>query len=108
LAREWQIEPATKRAETDAFGKSLYAGIEDMDRKVVERVGEVAAARGVSRGQVALAWLLQKPAVTAPIIGATRIHHLEDAMGALSVKLSPEQIAALEERYVPHRVAGFA
>jgi aryl-alcohol dehydrogenase-like predicted oxidoreductase len=107
LAREWQTEPGTKRAATDEFGKTLYAGTEDADRKVVERVGAIAAARGLPRAQIALAWLLHKPGVTAPIVGATKPPHLEDAVGALSVKLSPEEVAALEEPYVPHPVVGF-
>ena len=78
------------------------------DRKVVESVGRVAEARGIPRAQIALAWLLHKPAVTAPIIGASKPHHLEDAVAALSVKLSPEEMSALEEHYVPHPVAGFS
>jgi 1-deoxyxylulose-5-phosphate synthase len=108
LARAWQTGPGTKRAETDEFGKTLYAKTDDADRQVVERVGAVAAARGVPYAQVALAWLLQKPAVTAPVVGATKPHHLEDAVGALAVKLAPEEVAALEEPYVPHAVAGFS
>jgi aryl-alcohol dehydrogenase-like predicted oxidoreductase len=107
LTRPWQGE-STKRTETDEFGKTLYTGAEGSDREVVERVSQVAAARGVARAQVALAWLLQKPAVTSPIIGATKPHHLEEAVGALSLKLSAEEIKALEEPYVPHRVAGFS
>jgi aryl-alcohol dehydrogenase-like predicted oxidoreductase len=74
---------------------------------VVERVGEIAAARGIPQAQVALAWLLHKQAVTAPIIGATKPHHLEDALSALAVRLSAEEVAALEAPYVPHPVAGF-
>src|SRR4051794_4755540 len=108
LARQWQDRSGTKRAETDEYGKTLYAGAEEADRRVVDRVGEVAAARGLPRAQVALAWLLHNPAVTAPIVGATKPHHLEDAAAALSVKLSPEEIAALEAPYVPHPVAGFS
>jgi 1-deoxyxylulose-5-phosphate synthase len=108
LTRGWRSEEPTKRTETDEFGKKLYSATEDADRKVVERVGEIAEARGTPRAQVALAWLLHKPAVTAPIIGASKPHHLEDAIAALSVKLSPEEIARLEEPYVPHPVAGFA
>ncbi len=107
LTRPWQAEP-TKRAETDEFGKTLYRGFEDGDRRVIERVGEIAAARGVSRAQVALAWLLQKPGVTSPIIGATKPHHLEEAVAALSLKLTPEEVASLEAPYVPHPVAGFS
>jgi aryl-alcohol dehydrogenase-like predicted oxidoreductase len=108
LTRPWETEPSTKRAGMDEYGKTLYRGAEDADRGVVERVGEVAAARGVSRAQVALAWLLQKPVVTSPIVGATKPHHLEEAVAALSVKLSAEEIASLEAPYVPHAVAGFS
>ncbi|MDQ2686684.1 MAG: aldo/keto reductase [Armatimonadota bacterium] len=108
LTRPWETEPSTKRAETDKFGKTLYAGTEDADRCVVERVGEIAEARGVPRAQIALAWLLQKPTVTAPIVGASKPHHLEDAVAALAVTLTPEEIARLEEPYVPHPVAGFS
>jgi aryl-alcohol dehydrogenase-like predicted oxidoreductase len=107
LARPWRAEP-TRRAETDEYGKVLYGRTEDADRKVVERVAEVAAARGVPMAQVALAWLLQKPGVTAPIIGASKPHHLEDAVAALSARLSPEEVAAVEEPYVPHPVLGFS
>ncbi|EWY41286.1 NADP-dependent aryl-alcohol dehydrogenase [Skermanella stibiiresistens SB22] len=107
LTRDWRNEEVTKRAETDEFGKKLYQTTEDADRKVIDRVGEIAEARGIPRAQVALAWLLHKPAVTAPIVGASKPHHLEDALGALSVKLSADEIARLEEPYVPHAVAGF-
>lgn len=97
----------TNRSETDRFGKFLYRKTEDADRAVIDRVGELAAARGVPRAQVALAWLLAKPGVTAPIVGATKPEHLADAVAALEVKLSAEDIAKLEEPYVPHAVAGF-
>jgi len=108
LARPWEDEPTTSRAGSDEFGKSLYSKTAEADRKVVERVGEVAAARGISRAQVALAWMLHKPIVTSPIIGATKPHHLEDALAALSVALSPAEIARLQEPYVPHPVLGFS
>jgi 1-deoxyxylulose-5-phosphate synthase len=108
LTRDWRSGEATKRTETDEFGKKLYSATEDADRKVIERVGTIAEARGIPRAQVALAWLLHKPAVTAPIIGASKPRHLEDAIAALSVKLSPEEMAQLEEPYVPHPVAGFS
>ena len=108
LARPWEEKSATERAGTDEFGKTLYARTEDADRIVIECVGEGCAARGVPRAQVALAWLLQKEGVTAPIVGATKPHHLEDAVAALSLKLTPEEIAKLEEPYVPHPVLGFA
>lgn len=106
LTRDW--DQATARAETDDFGKTLYAKTADADRKVVERVAEIAAKRGIPRAQVALAWLLSKSVITAPIVGATRLQHIDDAVAALSVKLTAEEIAALEAPYVPHAVAGFA
>ncbi len=108
LARPWDERANTERAGTDEFGKTLYARTEAADRAVVERLGEVAAARGVPPAQVALAWLLGKPAVTAPIVGATKPHHLEDAIAALSIKLTAEEVARLEEPYVPHPVLGFS
>jgi 1-deoxyxylulose-5-phosphate synthase len=108
LARPWDERASTERAGSDEFGKTLYASTEAADRAVVERVGEIAAARGVPRAQVALAWLLGKPAVTAPIIGATKPHHLEDAVEALSIALTAEEMARLEEPYVPHPVLGFS
>jgi aryl-alcohol dehydrogenase-like predicted oxidoreductase len=108
LARPWDERASTERAGSDEFGKTLYASTEAAERAVVDRVGEIAAARGVPRAQVALAWLLGKPAVTAPIIGATKPHHLEDAVAALSIALTPEEMARLEEPYVPHPVLGFS
>jgi aryl-alcohol dehydrogenase-like predicted oxidoreductase len=107
LARAWDAE-TTKRSETDAFAKSLYTKTADADKRVVDRLGELAEARGVARAQVALAWLLTKSAVTAPIVGATKLHHLEDAVAAVSLKLTPEEIASLEEPYVPHPVLGLS
>jgi 1-deoxyxylulose-5-phosphate synthase len=93
----------TTRAQTDAFGDSLYR---DADFAVVDRLDEVAAERGLPPAQVALAWLLHKPGVTAPILGATKPGHLEDAIAAADVALSREEIARLEEPYVPHAVSG--
>ena len=92
---------------TDEFGKTLYAKTEEADRRIVEKVGEIAKARGVPRAQIALAWVLGKPEVTAPIIGATKPHHLEDAVAALSLTLDAAEVTALEELYVPHAVTGF-
>ncbi|HNB26333.1 MAG TPA: aldo/keto reductase [Alphaproteobacteria bacterium] len=106
LTRDWNEGSA--RQQTDKFGQTLYKNVDDADRKVVERVAEIAARRGIPRAQVALAWLIQKPVITAPIIGASKPHHLTDAVAALSVDLSKEEIAALEEPYVPHAVAGFS
>jgi aryl-alcohol dehydrogenase-like predicted oxidoreductase len=105
LTRAWDEDSA--RSQSDDFGKGLYTRFADTDRQIVEHVGAVAASRGVPRAQVALAWLLHKAEVTAPIIGATKVHHLDDAVAALSLKLAPEEIARLEQAYVPHAVAGF-
>ncbi|HZP03802.1 MAG TPA: aldo/keto reductase [Terracidiphilus sp.] len=107
LARPWQSE-TTKRTETDRFGNTMYARTEEADKKVVDRLGEVAERRGIPRAQVALAWLLAKPGVTSPIVGASKPHHLEDAVAALAVHLTPEEITALEEPYIPHPVLGFS
>jgi aryl-alcohol dehydrogenase-like predicted oxidoreductase len=106
LARPWQAEK-TKRFETDQFGKILYSKTEETDRKVIDRVGEIAERRGVSRAQIALAWMLGKPAITAPIVGATKPQHLDEAVAALTLRLTPEEVAALEEPYTPHPVVGF-
>lgn len=105
LTRDW--DAVTARAETDEFGRKLFARTGDADRQVVEAVASVASARGIARAQVALAWVLAKPVVTAPIVGATKMEHLDDAVAALSVKLTAEEIAALEAPYVPHAVTGF-
>src|SRR5213595_3472874 len=107
LARAWETQSSTTRGQTDEYGKKLYSGTEKADKPVVERVGEIAKARGIPRAQIALAWLLHKPAVTAPIVGATKLHHLEEAVAALNVKLSDAEIEALEAPYVPHPIAGF-
>jgi 1-deoxyxylulose-5-phosphate synthase len=104
LARAW--DEVTERSSSDEFGKSLY--LADSDRTVVERVAQVAEARGVPMAQVALAWMYAQPVVTAPIVGATKMHHLDDAVAALDVQLTREEIATLEEPYVPHPVVGFA
>ncbi len=105
LTRPWGADPTT-RSESDVFGNSLYSKTEEADHAVVDRLGEIAEKRGIPRAQVALAWLLSRPAVTAPIVGATKSNHLEDAVAALSVRLTPEEIKALEEPYVPHPVLG--
>ncbi|MBU8918761.1 aldo/keto reductase [Bacillus sp. FJAT-29953] len=105
LTRDW-VE-TTSRSQTDEFGKTLYTSAIEADRKIVERVAELAAKREVTRAQIALAWVLQKAPVTAPIIGVTKMPHLEDAVAAISIKLTPEEVAYLEEPYVPHPVRGF-
>jgi aryl-alcohol dehydrogenase-like predicted oxidoreductase len=105
LSCDWDY--SSIRTETDeAFGR-LFAKTGEADKKVADRVAEVAKARGVPRAQIALAWLLSKPVITAPIVGATKLHHLDDAIAAIKVKLSAEEIAALEQPYVPHAVVGF-
>ncbi|MCB1701515.1 MAG: aldo/keto reductase [Pseudomonadales bacterium] len=105
LTRDW--DAATERSASDAFGNLLYDATVEADRKVVEVVAEVAAARNLPRAQVALAWVLQHADVTAPIIGATREHHLSDAVAALDVRLSEAEIGQLEAPYIPHSVVGF-
>jgi len=104
LARDWDATSA--RAETDTFGRSLYAKTADADRKVVEALAAVATRLGRPRAQVALAWLLAKSEVTAPIVGATRLEQLDDAVAALTLALGAEDIAELEAPYVPHPVLG--
>lgn len=101
LTRAW--DATTARSETDEFGKRLYR---DSDRAIVDGVAEVAEKRHISRAQVALAWLLSKPVVTAPIVGVTKPEQLADALGALEVGLTPEEIEQLEEPYEPHSIAG--
>lgn len=105
LTRDWSAE-ATLRSETDQIQKLKYDASSEMDRQIVERVAEIAEKYGASRTHIALAWLLQKEPVTAPIIGATKISHLDEAVGALAVKLTPEDVSYLEEPYVPHRIIG--
>ncbi len=105
LARDW--DATSERLRTDAFGTTLYDLSSESDRQIVARVGELAKARGVPRAQVALAWLLQKKGVTAPIVGASKPQHLDDAVAALSLHLSAEEIVKLEAPYVPHPVVGF-
>ena len=96
----------TERARTDGFGKRLYT--RDEDFMIANRVSEVAQARGIPAAQVALAWMLSKPAITAPIIGATKMQHLEDAVAAVSVSLTAEEIQRLEELYQPHPILGYS
>lgn len=98
----------TKRSETDRFGKTLYAAMADADRRVVAAVDKIAASRGLPNAQIALAWLLQNDAVTAPIVGATKMQHLEVAAASVDVKLTAEEIASLEAPYLPHPIAGFS
>ncbi len=104
LTRDW--DQTTNRSETDAFGSTLYdqdAG----DRTIAERVAEIADRRGVPRAQVALAWVARNPVVTAPIVGASKPHHIDDAVAALELELGEDEVRHLEEPYRPHPVAGF-
>jgi aryl-alcohol dehydrogenase-like predicted oxidoreductase len=105
LTRDW--DASTARSETDEFGKTLYAAQEDSDRRVAAAVAEVAAARGVPRAQVALAWVSRNPVVTAPIVGGTKVAHIEDAVASLELALTDDEVSRLEEHYVPHAVVGF-
>ena len=107
-ARPWEERASTERAETDAFGKTLYSRTEEADRLVVMRIQQIAESRDVSMAQLALAWMLSKPVITSPIVGATKPHHLEDAANALNITLTQEEITSLEEPYVPHPVGGFS
>ena len=104
LTRDW--DATTERSQTDEFGKTLYDTAAS-DRVIVERVAEVASQRGASRAQVALAWMLSKSFVTAPIVGATKPHHIDDAVASVDLELSADEIARLEEPYTPHPVVGF-
>jgi aryl-alcohol dehydrogenase-like predicted oxidoreductase len=105
LTRDW--DSSTERSENDAFGRTLYESTAETDRQVVEAVAAVAESRGVPRAQIALAWVLAKAGVSAPIVGASKSAHIEDALAALEAVLSEEEIAELEAPYVPHAVVGF-
>lgn len=104
LTRDWQ--ETTHRSETDQVAKAKYDSTADTDLLIVNQVAAIAEKRGVPRVQIAIAWLLQKEPVTAPIVGATKLSHLEDAAAALSIILTAEEMASLEEPYVPHRIVG--
>jgi len=106
LTRDWSV--TSTRSETDDAVNRLFAHSVEADRKVADRVAQVAEGRGVPRAQIALAWLLSKPVITAPIVGATRLQHLDDAIASVNVKLAEDEINSLEELYVPHAVVGFA
>jgi aryl-alcohol dehydrogenase (NADP+) len=97
---------STVRAQTDEYAKLLYGNVAASDEKVIERLRKTAAAHEVPAAQIALAWILHKPGITAPIVGVSKPHHLQDALGALKLKLTPEEIRNLEEPYVPHPIAG--
>ena len=105
LTRDY--DETSERQQSDVFGNVLYGAMRDADRKVVEAVAELAKARGVPRAQVALAWVLQKNPVTAPIVGASKMNHLDDATAALALNLTAKEISKLEAPYIPHPVVGF-
>ncbi|MEX1829440.1 aldo/keto reductase [Luteibacter sp. CQ10] len=105
LTRDW--DETSFRQDNDVFGGTLYKATEDSDRAIVEAVKAVAERRGVPRAQVALAWVAQRRGVTAPIVGASKPQHLDDAVAAIELKLSEEEIATLEGAYAPHPVEGF-
>ena len=102
LARPWSEQPGTERAKTDAYAGTLFGRTGDIDQPVIARTMEVAQKRGVPPAQVAMAWLLSKPVVTSPVFGATKERQFDDAVAAVSLRLSPEEIARLEEPYQPH------
>jgi 1-deoxyxylulose-5-phosphate synthase len=102
LTRDW--DETTTRSESDEFGRTLYV---EGDKQIVDEVGEVAKERGVSRAQVALAWVLANPVVDAPIVGATKAHHLDDAVAAVGLELSDDELQRLTAPYAPHEVVGF-
>jgi len=106
LARAPEVK-VTKRSETDRFGKTLYSSMAEADQRVIAGVDKLAKTRNLPHAQIAIAWLLQNDAVTAPIVGATKMEHLETAVGALSVQLSREEVTALEAPYVAHPIVGF-
>ncbi len=108
VTRPWSEQKSTERSETDQFGKTLYTQAEESDKQIVDAVETISKAQGVPMAQIALAWMLSKSYITSPIVGATKPHHLEDAVAALNVSLTPEEIAALEAPYIPHAVAGFS
>ena len=108
LARKATEPETTKRSETDAFGRMAYGKTVDVDRPVLERLDELSAQRGIPNAQLALAWLLRKPGVVSPIIGATKPQHLDDAVAAIGVTLTDDEAKRLEEPYVPHAISGFS
>jgi aryl-alcohol dehydrogenase-like predicted oxidoreductase len=105
LTRDW--DASTTRSETDQFGSTLYTQAEEADRTVAAAVASIAEQRGIARAQVALAWVAAQSAVTAPIVGASKLVHLDDAVAAVELELTDEEISALEAPYIPHAPAGF-
>ena len=102
LTRPWSDEPTTERAKTDAFARELFERTAAIDKPIIDRLTEIAQERALPASQIALAWMLRNPAIAAPIVGATKIDHLDDAVAALSIELSSGEIDRLEEPYQPH------
>jgi aryl-alcohol dehydrogenase-like predicted oxidoreductase len=107
LTRPWDASGSGSRADTDEFGKTLYRAQEESNRAIVDAVAAIASERGVPMAQVALAWVAGRDAVTAPIVGATKPHHIDDAVAALDLTLTDEEVARLEAAYTPREPAGF-
>lgn len=107
LARSWEAASGSDRVSTDETARKLYTAFANSDKKIVNRLGEIAAARGTGYAQIALAWLLHQPGVTAPIIGATKLQHLHEAVASIGIKLDQDEIDALTADYVPHAVVGY-
>ncbi|WP_042726601.1 aldo/keto reductase, partial [Curtobacterium sp. B8] len=107
LTRPWDAQGSGSRADTDEFGKTLYRQDEDANRAIVDAVAQVADERGVPMAQIALAWVAGKSVVSAPIVGATKEHHIDDAVAAASIELSADEVARLEQAYTPRVPSGF-
>ena len=108
LARPYQKDPETRRAKNDEFGTTLYGKTEEADKAIIHAVTKISKDRTISQATVSLAWLLSKQSVTSPIIGATSLNHIDDAVAAINLKLTEDEIKKLEENYVPHSVVGFS
>ena len=108
LARPWVKGTETKRSQTDEFGSILYGKTEDADKAIVDTVTKISKERATSHATLSLAWLLSKPVVTSPIVGVTKLNHLDDAIAAVNLKLTEDEVKKLEANYVPHPVAGFS
>jgi aryl-alcohol dehydrogenase-like predicted oxidoreductase len=106
LTRPWEESNSTTRSSTDKYGTTLYQGFEDSDHQTIDTVQAIAAERGVPAAQISLAWHYSKPGITAPIVGATKIHHLTDAIAAVEIKLTEAEVTRLEAAYIPHPISG--
>jgi aryl-alcohol dehydrogenase-like predicted oxidoreductase len=108
LARPYHKDPETRRAKNDEFGTTLYGKTEEADKAIIDAVTKISKDRTISQATVSLAWLLSKQSVTSPIIGATSLNHIDDAVAAINLKLTEDEIKKLEENYIPHTVVGFS